>query len=49
VVFYRWRTQEKTGKQENIEDTKKVIIIRTSKDRQPNGQKKKDKQLSQKY
>ena len=41
--------KEKTGKQDNIEDTKKVIIIRTSKDKQPNGQKKKDKKLSQKY
>jgi hypothetical protein len=46
VVFYRWRIQERTGKQENIEDTKKVIIIRTSKD---NGQKKRDNKLSQKY
>jgi hypothetical protein len=34
--------------QEEIEDTKGVIRIRNSTDRQHNGQKKKDKQLSTK-
>jgi hypothetical protein len=37
------------SRQEEFEDTKGVIRIRISKDRQHNGQKKKDKQLSTKH
>ena len=39
----------KTGGEEEFEDTKGVIKIRKSKDRQHNDQKKKDKQRSTKH